>query len=119
MGKAMSRKPATVEIPELESLPEGLSLPEVANDEPTTLETPAKSVVTAMVEVPLASVSGYVSMHLEIRFRPGEGYLAETLKRLHEGLYQRSEKLASGKHITSPADAIRWMLEQVALADAT
>jgi len=119
MGKQMNGKSVKMTIPPLEELPETIISPVDASEEPTDLEVPTKMVSSVSVSVPLASVSGYVSGHVAIRFAPGESHLAETLKRLHEGLYQSSAKMASGKHITSTADAVRWMLEQVALASAT
>jgi len=113
MGKQMNGKPRVMEVPPLEDLPPVEQAESI--EEPTDLEV-AKPLVNATVSVPLATVSGYIATHVEVRFRHGEGHMAETLKRLHEGLYQSSAKMANGTHIKSPADAIRWLLEQVAAA---
>lgn len=85
--------------------------------EPTEVEVKAEVEMVPVPTVPLASLdpTKYVSNYVEVRFRQGESHIAETLKRLHEGLYETAARLSNGDHITSAADAVRWLLEQVSL----
>jgi hypothetical protein len=97
--------------------------------EATEQESPAvavetKSAVVAVdrmviIEIPLMTQDpgGYTSIHLNTQLSPRQ---ADALKRLTRAAHDRHEKLLptdaypSGRHVDTPTDAIRWLLEQVA-----
>lgn len=64
--------------------------------------------------IPLSEgVSGsYASRNIQVNTRHGENHHI-IAKRLFIGLHKRNEKLKSGKHVGSVADAMRWILELV------
>jgi hypothetical protein len=67
---------------------------------------------SVIVEVPLGPLDqGYLSRHVEARFT--SEMQREAMRRLTNGLRQAGEKLVDGKPVTSHADAVKWLLEQV------
>lgn len=52
----------------------------------------------------------YISRHLDIQLNSVQ---AVVLRRLFEGYYQTATRLANGRYVQSPADVIRYVLEQV------
>ncbi len=74
----------------------------------STIELPA----SVLIEVPLGPLDqGYLSRHVEARFT--SEIQRQAMRRLTNGLQQAGEKLADGKPVTSHADAVKWLLEQV------
>lgn len=95
------------------------STPEVNETTPQVNNEPAKvNAQLSLVDIPLAPIdeSKYAQGHIEIRFNRADNGLAYTLKSLHEGLYQAAATLPDGRHIKSPADALKWLLYKVQLA---
>lgn len=66
----------------------------------------------ATFSVPLGNVpnDAYLSRHVEARLDRSQ---ALALKRLMAGLRKRNDELRSGRPVVTPADAVRWLLEQV------
>ena len=65
------------------------------------------------ITVPIVSVPdvGYTLVHLQVQLDSRQG---ETLKRLRMALDESKAQLASGRYVASNADAVRYLLEQVA-----
>lgn len=78
-------------------------------------ETPAVEYREVQISVPLevAEPDGYVSTHVEVRL---SGRQAVGLHRLWRTLNRRDERTLNGKHVQSRADAVRWLLEELAEA---
>lgn len=77
------------------------------------IEAVSRSVV---IEVPLLEVAdnGYISRHVEINNLPPKH--AATLKALTRALHEQHAKTAAGRHVDTPTDAIRWLLDQISAA---
>jgi hypothetical protein len=58
---------------------------------------------------------GYRRRHIDVKLDSGA---SEFVTRLFRGLNEGDARLASGRHVTSPADAVRWLLEQCIVATA-
>ena len=67
-------------------------------------------IMLPMGETPVGE--SYVSRHVEVNALSHEQALA--MRRLFDGLQESVARLKSGKVITHPADAVRWLLEQIA-----
>jgi hypothetical protein len=81
-----------------------------AEREPTT--SPPELPTSITIEVPLGKLDeGYLSRHVDARLT--SQLQCESLRRLVKGLRQAGEKLEDGKQVTSYADAVKWLLEQV------
>lgn len=81
---------------------------------PAVPELPA----SVVIEVPLGPLDqGYLSRHVEARFT--NEIQRAAMRRLTNGLRQAGEKLVDGKPVTSHADAVKWLLEQVGHSSAT
>jgi hypothetical protein len=65
------------------------------------------------ISVPIIDIapSVYLSRHVEVRLTHEQ---AATMKRLQGGLRRTNVELANGRPIVTPADTVRWLLEQVA-----
>jgi hypothetical protein len=59
-------------------------------------------------------LDGYVTKRFEVRLKGTE---ASILRSIRAGLEQQGCKLADGRHIKTPLDAVRWLIQQV--GDAT
>jgi hypothetical protein len=59
-------------------------------------------------------LDGYVTKRFEVRLKQTE---ASILRSIRAGLEQRGCKLADGRNIKTPLDAVRWLIQQV--GDAT
>lgn len=82
-----------------------------AIDEP--VETPAAAAAAvARVDLPLGEVPPgvFVSRHVEVQLSREQ---ARAMRRLYEGLMNTNARLASGRRVKSPADAVRFILEQL------
>ncbi len=81
----------------------------------TPVEEPASSempVVIAKVELPLAKLRhGYEPRRCDVTSLSGEQRV--TLRKLTNGLIAKKAKLANGRIVVKPQDAIKWLLEQV------
>lgn len=68
---------------------------------------------TRIIEVPLGGIAAgaYLSRHVEVRLSREQ---AIALKRLHLALRRGNAELLSGRPIVHQADAVRWLLEQIA-----
>lgn len=77
------------------------------------IEAVSRSVV---IEVPLLEIAdnGYISRHVEINNLPPKH--AATLKALTRALHEQHAKTAAGRHVDTPTDAIRWLLDQISAA---
>lgn len=67
----------------------------------------------APLAVPLGEIPAgvYVSKHVEAQL---DGPQAATLRRVLAGLDRDGARLANGRRVTSSADAVRWLLENIA-----
>lgn len=63
-----------------------------------------------LIYVSRAASPGYRTNRIDTRL---DDVQSRGLRALFDGLHQRHEKLANGRHVDSPADAVRWLLEQV------
>ena len=100
----MSQKKKEPLIPTPDASPErpAAVLPQAAPELPASV----------VVEVPLGPLDqGYLSRHVEARFT--NEIQRSAMRRLTNGLRQAGEKLVDGKPVTSHADAVKWLLEQV------
>ena len=68
---------------------------------------------SAIVEVPLADPEpdSYLSRHVQVQL---DAEQRVAMRRLLNGLRQANEHLASGRAVQSNANAIEWVLEQIA-----
>lgn len=103
-----------------DSLDEYESGPAVAVQEPPKVDDPVFVDRAALIEVQLRTVTvnaGYTSKHVDCQLTQLQ---AETLKELTRAAHDGHAKLMptgrypSGQHVDTPADAIRWLLEQLA-----
>ncbi len=78
-------------------------------------ETPPPEWHEATIFVPVddEEADGYVSTHLELRLSADQ---ARGLHRLWRALNKRDDRTLNGKHVQSRADAVRWLLEEIANA---
>ena len=78
---------------------------------PPNLLTPVPSTVTIAVPFSSASLDHcYISTHVDAQLSHQQGL---ALRRLHLGLDAAGARLANGRRVATPPDAVRWMLEQV------
>ena len=78
-----------------------------------TQDRPKPRMTTASVHVPLVAVppaSIHVQRHVEVVLSAGH---AQALYRLTGGLDETASRLRSGRVVQKPADALRWLIEQV------
>lgn len=68
------------------------------------------------MRLPLADLNPaeYSQRHIDLQLKTEH---AETLKRITDGLIAMKQKTADGRPVTSAADAIRWVLDGVGLAN--
>jgi hypothetical protein len=72
------------------------------------------TIETIVVEIPLGPTpSGYVSSHLNSQLTVPQ---ATGVARLAAGLRQSGTKMSNGRPVLFNADAVRWLLEQIAAA---
>jgi len=65
----------------------------------------------AIIKIPLAEQrSGYCARHVDVQL---SGAQPETLRRIVDGLDASQARLKNGKRVTTPAEAVRWLIEQV------
>lgn len=71
---------------------------------------------TVSMRLPLADLNPaeYSQRHIDLQLKTEH---AETLKRITDGLIAMKQKTADGRPVTSAADAIRWVLDGVGLAN--
>lgn len=74
----------------------------------------------AIAGIPLGEIppGAHVSRRVDMHLAGPDRQLAETLKRIFEGLYEAGEKLPGNRPIRNTADAIRWLLYRVQAAAA-
>jgi len=79
-----------------------------------TLNSQPAAGVVVEIAVPLAPLdeAAYMSSHVEVRRLDVPQRTA--LRRLRNGLNAAGARLANTKFVESPADAVRWLLEQIA-----
>jgi len=79
-------------------------------EQPETAAEPTVEIV--QVSVPLAELkpNEYLNTHVDARLDPDQRV---ALRRLYNALWQQHAHLASGRHVESAADAVRWLLEAV------
>lgn len=78
----------------------------------TTATTPKKHAGAIVpVEIPTLAGTGYAQRQIDLTL---SGPQAETLASVVRGLHAGSHKLADGRPVQTGADALKWMLEQVA-----
>ena len=114
----MSKKPAvSVVCPAPPAIPEA-SDATAPITEPTVLEPGVHIRATAamphLVQIELPMVAepkpGYSSRHVDLQLDADQ---AITLRRVFEGIDAAGSRLASGKRITTNADVVRFLLEQI------
>lgn len=93
-----------------------------APEEPAEIEAPCiepeqmRVLQTVPVDsIPMAVVGehAYATKRIDLRLIREDASLAKTLKQLHEGLYKSAATLPGGRHIKSPADALKWLLYNI------
>jgi hypothetical protein len=64
------------------------------------------------IAVPLAPtpVIAYVPLHIDVRLTHEQGLI---LKRLFEHLQSTGTRLAGGRYMQTPPDALRWLCEEI------
>ncbi len=67
-------------------------------------------VIRLPVLPPAGEIVGYLPEHIETRLSPGQGLQC---RRLFEGLQRKAARLASGKFVQTPVDAVRWLFEEI------
>jgi len=104
------------------------NLPDVVQDAITPASQPKKSTPAAKpkpkpepsglpdavtIQAPLGEIDqGYLNRHVEARLTTEQQQ--QSMRRLLRGLQMAEERLSNGKPVASNADAIRWLLEQMA-----
>jgi hypothetical protein len=80
----------------------------VAELAPEVVSAPASATIT----LPIGTIAPgvFVSRHVDVQLK---GAQARAMRRLFEGLLDQGAKLANGRRVASPADAIRYVLEQL------
>lgn len=112
--KAQSKTAATTAVaePELDPLHDIIGEPIV--DTPPASE-PASLPIdndAAEVIVPLGQLhEGYLSNHVEARLTSDRQ--KRNMRRMLQGLRTDGAKLENGRFVETPADAVRWVLEQL------
>ena len=89
--------------------------PAAAETEATAEETVLRPVPTAhrQITVPLADIPvGYLRRRVDVRQLTKRQSLA--VRQLQEALDARGVRLANGSRIGNPANAIKWLLEEMA-----
>jgi hypothetical protein len=83
-------------------------------EEPMKTSTQVSQVLTTgMLEVPLSSEAvGHIRNRHDVHLTRSQ---AAILRRIALGLGQKGETLANGKHVDNGTDAIRWMIENIAM----
>jgi len=100
-----------------------------ASTEPVKSETPEMGLIspigpiapipvpsTVTIAVPFSSASldhCYISTHVDAQLSHQQGL---ALRRLHLGLDAAGARLANGRRVATPPDAVRWLLEQVGVS---
>lgn len=121
-------KPVASELPTLPGIASGVSSVieqsvQTSQTETTPLlvenqsdqEVVSSQPFMAIVEAPLASIdpSAYIQVRERLEAKEMSRKQSIALKRLHRGLEDKGEKLEDGTLITRPAQAVRWLLEQI------
>jgi hypothetical protein len=106
----MSKKAATVDQKPQFFDPTKEIGPEAASAEAAM---PADPPIAHRVEVPMGALqNGYLSAHVEARLTTEKQ--RRNMRRMLQGLRQAGAKLENGRFVDTAADAVRWMLEQLA-----
>ena len=85
--------------------------PPASNAPPAVKPAPPKlRKATATVELAPFRDNVHTPTHVEVRFEPAQ---ARTMRRLYDGLDQAGVRLKNGRRVGSPADCIRYVLEQL------
>lgn len=108
-----------VEIHEAHALPTEIHVAAGTELEPNVTALPAEtSHLGHYLAIPLPEAgpvdNGYCArhMHLELTFQQ-----AQAARSLFQALDGRQDRLANGRVVASSADAIRWLLEQIAVGN--
>lgn len=69
--------------------------------------------LTVIIEIPVAvpTDSAYRTRQIHAKLTQRQ---ADAARVLFDGLYAQDATLANGHHVDTPADAIKWLLEQIA-----
>lgn len=74
-------------------------------------------ITKTILEVPMAPEAeiktGYSQRFVQLRLTPAQ---ADVLRRLRRGAAASGERLASGREVATPPQAIQWLLEQITAA---
>jgi hypothetical protein len=70
------------------------------------------AIATVVIELPVGAIPEgvFVSRHVDVQLK---GAQARAMRRLFEGLLDQGAKLANGRRVASPADAVRYVLERI------
>jgi hypothetical protein len=72
-------------------------------------------ITTVLIEVPLLDAKNHKSYgHVDVQLRGQRAPLQNVWRKVHMALKTSHAQLSCGKHVDSPADAIRWVLERIA-----
>jgi len=84
---------------------------DLEDEVPETVLAPAREIQTTIINTPIVELrpNAYCRQHVEIHLT---GAQAETLRRIHDALEERGDMLDNGRAVRSPADALRWIIEQ-------
>lgn len=64
------------------------------------------------ISIPIRDAEGYAPRHLQVQLSPRQ---AETLRSIAEALYDREERVNSGRRVQSSPQAVQWILDQVSM----
>ncbi len=113
-----ANQPAAVAVPQI---PTPVAVPEVATSAAqaaATIPTPAPQLLSAMIEVPLATPPdrGYMSLtssacHVDAQLRDQQD--REALMQMRAGLDAMGARTRDGRRVVSYADTIRWLIQEV------
>lgn len=73
----------------------------------------AEVISSVLIEIPVMpfDASKYRTNQLHLRLTQRQ---ADAMRVIFDGLHEAKRKLDSGKHVDSPADAVKWILERIA-----
>ncbi len=114
-----ANQPATVAVPQI---PPSVAVPEVAasaaRPAAVAVQSPAPQLLSAMIEVPLATPPdrGYMSLtssarHVDAQLRDQQD--REVLMQMRSGLDAMGARTRDGRRVVSYADTIRWLIQEV------
>lgn len=109
--------PSVADLPSVGAMTEG-DVP-VVKDVPVQLfrdkpEGDSMGLTVGMIEVPMLNIeqdAGFVRRRIDVKFSAQQ---AANLKRIKMALDAKDARLAGGQRVTSLADAMRWLLENIA-----